>query len=334
MSARPVITFVARAFAARWPDLEAIRSVDSVADRVRSGVDVWIVSTFIELREAARDLGFDVACAAAFPPGQPAVAHWDDLRFARRHWRSYVAAVRADRPPVRVAPWQIVQTPLQAGEGAVHIPSWPQPGLVPRDAARAGIASLGYFGRTPSLPGFVREAAFRDALAARGIAFHADEANWRDYSATDVAFALREEPAVRMATKPGAKLVNAWRAGVPAIVGLEPVYAAMCASPLDFLEASNAAATLAALDRLRGEPGLYEAMVAQGRSRAAEFSRDAIRARWIAFLSGPFLEGWQRWSAQGGGHIPLRQLLGQWRETRRFKRQEAREAEALARMKP
>ncbi len=334
MSERPVITFVARAFANQWPDLDSIRSPGAVADRVRSGVDVWIVSTYIELREVARDLGFEVARAAAFPAGQPAVAHWDDLRVARRHWRSYVAAIRADRPPVLVAPWQVVQSPLQAGTGAVHIPSWPQPGLVPREAARRAIESLGYFGRLPSLPGFVHEAAFREALAVRGIAFHADESNWRDYSATDVALALRVEPAVRMATKPAAKLVNAWLAGVPAIVGPEPVYRALRASPLDFLEATTAADTLAALDRLRSEPGLYDAMVAHGRSRAAGYSRDAVRALWIDFLSGPFLEGWRRWRSQGGGAIPLQRLAQQWRETRRFKRQETREAEALARMKP
>jgi len=238
--------------------------------------------------------------------------------------------VRVDRPPILSTPWQVVQNPLQEAAGAIHIPHWPQPGILARDTTRSGIRRMGYFGRVSSLPEFLTDPAFLAELERRGVSFHCDDRNWIDYSQTDVCVALRYESAIGLATKPASKLVNAWIAGVPALLGPEPAYRAARVSALDYLEVASGRDVLAALDRLIADPGLYEAMVANGRARAPAFDRDAVRAHWVRFLGGPYLEGYVRWSASGGASVPIAALLREWREKRRYRRAEARESTALA----
>jgi hypothetical protein len=328
MSGLPVVTFVTRAASDRWRDIDSLEVPDRFPERIRSGVDVWIVSSFLELRARAARLPFRVELSDAFPPGGAVVAHRDDLRLGRGYSKSYVAAVRADRPHIHLAPWQIVQNPTQQAERAVLIPSWPQPGLVPRDPNRRGLSVLGYFGRASSLPGFFGDPAFRAELERRAIAFRFDERDWRDYSAVDVCMGLRYEPEIGLATKPFAKLVNAWLAGVPALLGAEPAYRALRRSALDYLEVNSARELLAALDRLRGDPALYAAMVENGRRRSGEFTREAVTARWCEFLDERFLPAWRGWTPAG-----LLKTAGcamrQWRETRRYKKLEASQLAAL-----
>ncbi len=332
--ALPLVNFVARTFADKWSGAEALGLPDEFPERIRSGVEVWIVSSFLELRARAPQYGFRVAATHRFPAGQPAIAHRDDLRLGAAYWKSYVAAVRADRPRVHLAPWQLVQNPLQAADQAVLMPSWPQPGLRRRDPGREGVSVLGYFGRASSLPGFFGDPAFLAELSRRGIAFRFDERDWRDYSGTDVCIGLRFEPEIGLATKPFVKLANAWLAEVPALLGPEPAYRALRRSPLDYIEVGSARDVLAALDRLREDPALHAAMVENGRRRGVDYSRDAVAARWCEFIAGRWLPAWRTWEASGTS--ALRGWLGhgarlarQWPETRRYKRLEAKQLAML-----
>jgi hypothetical protein len=334
--ALPVVTFVARTFADKWTDAGSAGLPDAFPERIRSGVEVWIVSTYLELRARAAQYGFRVAANSRFPAGLPVVAHRDDLRLGSGHWQSFVAAVRADRPPVHLAPLQVVQNPDQQSAFATLIPSWPQPGLRKRDSLRAGISVLGYFGRASSLPAFLRDESFLAELRRRGIAFRSDEREWRDYSGTDVCIGLRFEPEIGLATKPFVKLTNAWLAEVPALLGPEPAYRALRKSSLDYIEVSSARDVLDALDGLRSNPELYAAMVENGRKRGSEFTRDAVAARWCEFISATLLPAWRSWRANREG--PLRgwsrlgiRLARQWRETRRYKRIEAGQLAQLRR---
>lgn len=330
----PTVTFVTRTLREKWPDIAQLDDCETVAERVRRGVDVWIVRTYIELQHRAADFGFRVAIDTQFPPGQPVITHRDELRLKTRYFLSYLAAARADRPYIHLSPWQIVQNPTQAREHAVFIPHWPQPGLLPRESHRVGIKTLRYFGRASSLPGFFRDPAFIAALAQREISFLYDERDWRDYAGTDVCVALRYEPEIGTATKPFSKLVNAWMAGVPALLGPEPAYRAVRRSELDFIEVNSAREVLAALDTLIAQPRLYDAMVENGRARAADYSREAIAGQWCRFIAEQFLPGWRRWRDRGAGPLVLRwdmarRLARQTLETRRYKRTEAAELAAI-----
>lgn len=310
-----MVTFVTREIRGRWQDIASLGRPDDVAARIRSGVDVWIVSTYLELRARAGSLPFQLAISDQFPPGNAAIAHRDDLRLDAAYWRSMVAAVRADRAPVHTASCEILQSPHQGAERGAHIPSWPQPGLKPRDPCRRGLQVVGYFGRPVGLPAFYDDPRFHAELRHRGALLALNHYDWRDYSATDVCLALRESHTVDVGRKPFAKLVNAWLAGVPALLGPEPAYRALRHSELDYLEVASARDVLAALEMLKREPARYRAMVENGRRRSRAFTRDKVAEVWIAFLIR-FVAGLDAWRP-----MPQPALLGriarQWLAKRR-----------------
>ena len=95
---------------------------------------------------------------------------------------------------------------------------------------------------------------------------------------------------------PVTRYANAWLAGVPAILGPESGYRELRRGPLDFLEAATPALAMQSLQRLQDEPGLYRAMVANGLERGAEYTMQAVRARWIELLDGLAKRraGWRR----------------------------------------
>ena len=166
------------------------------------------------------------------------------------------------------------------------VPHWPQPGLIPRDPARGDrLETIAYFGSNQYEPQFVKAGAFQDALRQRGVRFvNRFQGEWHDYRHVDAVLAVRDCPPVVLATKPASKLINAWKAGVPAMLGPEPAYRELRASPLDFLETASAEAVLDALDRLRQEPGLYRMMAEHGAKRAEAFDVDMLTQKWIALL--------------------------------------------------
>lgn len=323
------VHFVASDVRSRWPDLHELTDPAEVADRMRSGVDVWVVSTYLYLKQVEARLPFRVAISHRFVPGTATVAHRDDVRIGRGYSNIYLAAVRADRPPIVVADWQIVQNPLQERSRAVFIPSWPQPGLIPRSPGRRGVEALGYFGRGSSLPDFFRSPSFLQALDRRGIRFVHEESSWRDYSAVDVSVGIRHEPEVGLATKPFAKLTNSWLAGVPALLGPEPAYRAIRRSELDYIEVLGPEDVLSALDRLRQSPELHTAMVENGRARSVDYDIPAVRARWIRFLEDDLLAEHARLPRSVLHRVSRRMLAGlrlahQRFETSRYKRLERR----------
>ena len=333
---KPTVTFVTRALADRWQNADGLADPASMPERFRNGVDVWIVQTYLELKACQAQHGFSVAISERFPTNQPAIAHRDDLRVGAGYYRSYLADTRADRAAALAAAWHIVQNPTQVDARSILIPHWPQPGLMVRDSARSDIRTLGFFGRMDSIPGFFRDPSFIAELAARGVGFHFSEQNWRDYRGTDVAVALRFDPEIGSFAKPFSKLVNAWLARVPALLGPEPAYRWLRKSELDYLEVHSARDVLAALDRLQSIPGLYAAMVENGLMRARDYDRTAVLAAWVRFVEDQLVPGWRAWDAHRPSHVRRlfdfgRLLYVQRRKRVAYKRIEAAQRESLRR---
>jgi len=166
------------------------------------------------------------------------------------------------------------------------MPHWPQPGLIPRDPARGDrLETIAYFGSDQYEPQFVKTGAFQDALRQRGVRFvNRFQGEWHDYQHVDAVLAIRDCPSVVLATKPASKLINAWKAGVPALLGPEPAYRELRTSPLDFLEAASAEAVLDSIDRLQQESGLYRRMTEHGAKRAQAFDVNMLTQKWISLL--------------------------------------------------
>lgn len=138
---------------------------------------------------------------------------------------------------------------------------------------------------------------------------------WHDYRHADVVLAVRNLTAKDALAKPASKLVNAWLAGVPAILGPEPAYREIRRSDLDYIEVKTAQEALDALARLRSTPGLYQAMVENGRKRGADFTEPATVRRWVDLLDGPVHEAYCAWQRRPASVVRLGQLMGIAMET-------------------
>jgi hypothetical protein len=273
-------------------ELEAWRALrpDREPQRLVLGEHYWIVLTWARLRAA----GLAVQLDNRLPDAGVVVFYAGDKRAIWRQQcegrsQALLVAVRSDRSPVGFADVEIVQNLASAdGLRSLHVPHWPQPGLLPRDPARGGALRTVLFPGTPRNlhPEFLGAhwAAF---LEARGLAFRchfqADAGSppaYQDFRDVDLMLALRPAAAAQAGNKPAWKLFNAWLAGVPALLGPEAGYRELRQGPLDYLEIEAPEQAMAAIDRLLGQPSLYRAMVDNGLARGQAFGTAATLARW------------------------------------------------------
>lgn len=262
-----------------------------------TGVHVWIGQTYLRLKRA----GYPVVLSATVPASGIVVTHADhvaEVLCARSMWSNLtIVAARADRPAQRYADIEVVQNAASAtGARAHHLQHWPQPGLVPRDTSRGDtVANIAFKGTVGEMAPEFAAPAWSEALAAQGMQWQCDAVawggntaayatSWNDYSAIDVVVALRKDISHLYAKKPASKLINAWLAGVPAILGPEHAYRELRYSDLDYIEVTSAAEAALALARLKADPALYRAMVDNALRRADEVRTEACAASWAALL--------------------------------------------------
>jgi hypothetical protein len=284
----PHIRFVLDPHATAWSDLERLDESDIAREPQRfvGGRNSWIAQSFLRLRSSIEARGWRASAGADFVPGTVSIVHRDDMnRFASDGHASYLVVVRADRAPVAACDLAIVQNTLSPASHERFVPLWPQPGLVPRDRSRgARIERIAYLGRTGRAPSWFCDPDFHRHVARRNMVFDIREARWERYSDVDVALAVRDELPGVLATKPATKIYNGWLAEVAVLASPEPAYCEVRRAPLDFLEVSDSHDLLNAVDLLRANPRLYEAMLANGRARSLEYNVEAIRARWLTLL--------------------------------------------------
>lgn len=281
------------------PAVLRTRSVD--------GLDCWITRTYYELRLAGRAVTIG-----------PQVEHGrvniiGVRQFGRKDVRpgSFLAIPRLDAHEPKLANFVIYQNSLN-GTGPTWdwVPHWGQPDIATRDPARgARIETLAFKGAALNLDPSFKSDAFRSALKKIGVRFHIDaievhgprtQNNWGDYSQVDAVLAARNLTHYDAHQKPASKLVNAWSADVPALLGPEPGYREQKVSELDYLEVRTPEDVIAAMSRLKQDPQLFCAMVENGRRRRIEFSDAHLRTRWTRMIDGPLTEAFLRWQRSNG----------------------------------
>jgi len=282
-------------------ELGELRQLDPDLDwrRFQLGEHAWILQTYLRL--ASR--GLPVRLVGTPPEAGLVVFH-------AKHKRKLAAAlgsspggailvgVRADSSEALIADFEILQNGRFANaRRRFAVPHWPQPGLLPRDPGRGDtIRRVVYKGFDRNLHPDLRSAEWQRFLTERGIEWCVDSVtyagretdpsvvHWSDFRDVDVVVAVRPPDRRLARCKPATKLVNAWKAGAPAILGPEHGFRELRRSELDYLEAASLDQARAAMTRLIEDRHLYRAMIDNGLCRAAEVTVDAISDRWAELL--------------------------------------------------
>ncbi|GAB4244264.1 MAG: hypothetical protein OHK005_09090 [Candidatus Methylacidiphilales bacterium] len=153
---------------------------------------------------------------------------------------------------------------------------------------------MAYFGTLYNLLPELRDEEWQLRLRKIGINFiiQGDVSKHGNYSSIDCIVAVR--PADRNPNqKPPNKLWNAWRAGVPVILGPEAGFREVRKGPDDYIEVATAEEVFTALLELKSNPSKVSRMRENGLLRSAECAPTAISSQWIRTLSGPIRELYQ-----------------------------------------
>ena len=263
-------------------------------------IRVWVVQTVLRLREA----GYEVEIQPTLPDKGIVVLlpepHFVEAflsQFEPRHRGLLIATIRADivgfRSPIADA--EIVQNGYFAdGKRIFDVPHWPQPGLIPRDPQRGtDIRTIAFKGDRGNLHSDLFSERFQSFLNERGIEARLEETEdrtkpqpWYDFGDTDLLIAVRKpwHAGDLFYNKPASKLINAWHAGIPALLGPEYAFQELRQDSLDYMEISSDREAMNAIDFLVENPFIYEAMVRHGRERAQDFTVERVTQRWADIL--------------------------------------------------
>lgn len=295
-----------------WPELVAdpdARLDDAtLADRARRSSDTWVMQTYYRFRQG----GASVTLSESPRPHVINVAAPREFGRRNRSAEHFIVIPRADAHRPMLADFVVEQnTGIPDGKARSSVPHWPQPGIVPRASDRTGICMASFKGRVLNMAPALRDQAFVRALAEVGVTYDAgvDEdanADWRDYKAVDVVIAVRNLTWRDALHKPASKLVNAWFAGVPAILGPEPAFRAIGRPGTDYFEVSAPTEALRIIQRLQEEPDLYRSIVEAGRVRAQAFTPERILQRWIEMFQTRIEPAFERWQRLGPAALHAR----------------------------
>jgi hypothetical protein len=301
-----------------WPELTATPSSVINTERM-SELSVGILSNWII--RTHYELGLRGVSSTIGPVlRKNAINFTSVFDFGRRQRdpHAFVVIPQGDAHYPQLANFVIQQNYLAPETSELSaVAHWPQPGIIPRDAERKShIERIVFKGRTNNLDPVFRSQRFQDALAKLGMSLELDsfsgengKQSWNDYRAADAVLAARNLTVNDARKKPASKLVNAWFADVPALLGPEPAFQELRQSELDYIEIKTPENAINALQNLKDNPDLYLAMVENGRLRRKKFNENSLADRWIQILNGPIAAAFEQWQRASSGHRNFRYVM-------------------------
>jgi hypothetical protein len=274
-----------------WPDC-----LPSSANTARS----WVLQTYLQLREQMPN----VRLCHSLPSEGILMAFRGSIPF---HYKPpptvLFVCVCGDSSGHPYAHLHIVQNPsqLESVPHAFFIPHWPSPNLLPREPSRGDtFVNVDYLGDQPNLDERLRSSEWIEYLAGLGCAWRMRGPHeWHDFRETDAVVAIRSFDQDLHDIKPASKLVNAWHAHVPAILGRESAYRALRQSSVDYIEASSFVEAKGSVEMLRKDSVLRRDMAENGRRRATEINAKTLTAQWREFFTKIALSSYERLLRRG-----------------------------------
>lgn len=279
--------------------------------RLKSGRALWIIHTYIRLRNA----GHDVRIVGRAPDQGVVVVFARDmgsyLASRGNKSRTLIVCAQADAilAEVSVADVILQHNGLRADDKRVFfVPNWPQAGLVPREPSRGdSLRTISYKGNLEQLHDDFLSMRWKQFLTKRNLSFvldaplndelsnqespdnssafiHGTTDQWHDFSQTDAILAVRPPRRDLYPHKPAVKLVNAWHARTPALLGPERAYREIRRSQFDYVEIASLDDAMRAIDQLRDEPSRFRKMIHNAERRASEYSTENVLGTWEKIL--------------------------------------------------
>ena len=138
--------------------------------------------------------------------------------------------------------------------------------------------------------------------------------NWNDYAQSDAVLAVRNLTLYDADKKPASKLVNAWFAELPALLGPEPAFRELGTPGEDYIEVFTPRDVLEALKGLRDNPGLFRRIVENGKRSSQRCTEAALTQLWIETLNGPVAEHYEAWQRSSAVARLFHSVKGMMRE--------------------
>jgi len=185
-----------------------------------------------------------------------------------------------------------------------YLPPVTHPVIIPRNPEHGNrFENITFIGDPKNLDEAFRTDAFKAQIAALGMKFiiTSDPHKMSDFSNVDAVIAIRKIGRV-ISNKPPTKLINAWRGGVPSVLGCEIGFREARKNEYDYIEVDSVEDVINALTRLKNDVGFRNEMIANAKRRAAPFSAEEQQQIWVGFFKDtvvPAYHDWQRRSALG-----------------------------------
>jgi len=253
-------------------------------------IGAWLVYTFLQLRSS----GLPVTFCTTPPDSGIIITHSRVLRDVNlpASEKIFLICLEGDRGRCPNTHISVVQNPIQASTSRFwrryYIPHWPQQGLVARNTERGDIfEAISYLGAEFNLVEELQDSRWEQDLEKLSLKWQPkyNYSDWTDYSDVDCVVAIRGfRSHWNDAWKPPTKLFNAWRAGVPIIVGPESAFKSSRKTKWDFIEVTSYEEILAALNELKLNRKMRRTTIEHAAIRAAEFSDKMICKAWESFL--------------------------------------------------
>ncbi|MCG5502262.1 hypothetical protein, partial [Ectothiorhodospira lacustris] len=241
-----------------------------------TGVKCWCSQTYLQLRSR----GYNVKAVHVPPERGVVCCHADDLHSLLTHPACsdaiLIVCFRADRPPQLYADFEVVQNQWSAKDArCCFIPHWPQPNLLKRDVSRSNVKTIGYKGDIGNLHPWFHTKEWLCFMKDNNLIWDLDTSSWgggvmshfthwNDYSSVDLVVSVRKDLSSNSYHKPASKLINAWHAGVPAILGSEISCSELRITELDYVEINEVQEIKRAILDLKADNDRYLKMIENG----------------------------------------------------------------------
>lgn len=258
---------------------------------VHSNFTPWIGQTYFNLKKA----GFPCQIVSQFPEQGIVLADIDTLGNTSKYLgKLMLICAKSDGDHHPSAYIHITHNPFdyQKNRDSVwhscFLPHWLMPGIIKRQKERnCLIENISYVGTKNQLANEFLSSEWTNSLSALKCNWLPifDRTKWHDYSCLDIIIAARSFDSENYPNKGAIKLINAWSAGVPAILTPEIGFIAERKTELDFLVINSLEEAIQAIQKLQNNSQLYADMVQNGLQRAKEFSRQKTLGAWLNFFT-------------------------------------------------